>query len=261
MPKIPARNQPNYKIGGGELNEYEYNQQHGQLTTEERNPFELPQAQAGGGEEGEAALPQSPQEAEAERIRQVMEAAQRKAQAGRKGGKATVSGVHPPAAAAEGGAKSGGGKRAAKKSAKKSAKKLAAAKKAGGAKESAAKKSAAKKSAAKKAAARKPTGAKKPAAAKKVATKAGAKKSAKKSAKKTGGGRGGTKSAARKGAAKSARKRGAARKSSAGGGGGLLSAVAKRVGRVVALVEGTVKPGAKGSRPARAGKKGGARRR
>ncbi len=287
MPKIPARNQPNYKIGGSQLNEYEFNQQHGQLTTDEKNPFELAQAQTGGGEGGEETAPQSPQELEAERIRQVIESAQRKAHAGRKGGKATVSGVHLPPADESGTA--GGGDKGAAKS---SAKKAVAGKQAGGSTKSAAKKSAVKKSAAKQATAKQPAASKsaakksaakaspvaRPAAAKqgsgtKVAATKTATKSATKSATKTA-----TKSAtktatksATKTATKSATKtatksggvRGGAVKKVAGQkatGGGILSAVAARVGRVVALVEGAVKPGKQGGGARAAKKKSGARR-
>jgi hypothetical protein len=42
MPKDPPRNQPNYKIGGDHINEYEYQQHKGQMTEEET---ELPPAQ------------------------------------------------------------------------------------------------------------------------------------------------------------------------------------------------------------------------
>ena len=35
MPKDPPRNQPNYKIGGYHLNEYEFEQNHGAITEEE----------------------------------------------------------------------------------------------------------------------------------------------------------------------------------------------------------------------------------
>ncbi|HEY9283268.1 MAG TPA: hypothetical protein VIP46_07430, partial [Pyrinomonadaceae bacterium] len=98
MPKDPWKNQPNYKIGGGQLNEYDFNQSHGELSKEEADPFAQQGLENPAQGEGEAA-PQSPQEAEAERIRQVIETAHEKAQRGRKGGTATVSGVQP----AEGG--------------------------------------------------------------------------------------------------------------------------------------------------------------
>ena len=39
MPKDPWKNQPNYKIGGGQLNEYDFNQSHGELSKEESDPF------------------------------------------------------------------------------------------------------------------------------------------------------------------------------------------------------------------------------
>ena len=37
MPKDPTRNQPNYKIGGRHLNEYEYEQGKGAMTEEDEN--------------------------------------------------------------------------------------------------------------------------------------------------------------------------------------------------------------------------------
>ena len=39
MPKDPARNQPNYKIGGDHLNEYEFEQSHGQMTKQEKEHY------------------------------------------------------------------------------------------------------------------------------------------------------------------------------------------------------------------------------
>ncbi|HZG52502.1 MAG TPA: hypothetical protein VEZ40_10235, partial [Pyrinomonadaceae bacterium] len=65
MPKDPTRNQPNYKIDGGHLNEYEFNQSHGAITEDERNRFGDQQRQSG--EQFDA--PQT----EAERIQQLME--------------------------------------------------------------------------------------------------------------------------------------------------------------------------------------------
>ena len=43
MPKDPTRNQPNYKIGGDHINEYEYDQNKGQITEEEENQMPRPQ--------------------------------------------------------------------------------------------------------------------------------------------------------------------------------------------------------------------------
>lgn len=37
MPKDPTRNQPNYKIGGSHLNEYEFDLNKGQITKEEES--------------------------------------------------------------------------------------------------------------------------------------------------------------------------------------------------------------------------------
>ena len=39
MPKDPTRNQPNYKIGGSHLNEYEFDLNKGQITKEEEEHF------------------------------------------------------------------------------------------------------------------------------------------------------------------------------------------------------------------------------
>jgi hypothetical protein len=44
MPKDPPRNQPNYKIGGYHLNEYEYEHNKGSITKEE---VELPMPKHG----------------------------------------------------------------------------------------------------------------------------------------------------------------------------------------------------------------------
>lgn len=45
MPKDPPRNQPNYKIGGSHLNEYEFDLNKGQITEEEENQFPRPKQQ------------------------------------------------------------------------------------------------------------------------------------------------------------------------------------------------------------------------
>jgi hypothetical protein len=65
MPKDPTRNQPNYKIGGHHLNEFEFEQQHGAMTEAEHERFQRRQAEAAAGEQ---AAPQT----EAERIQQLM---------------------------------------------------------------------------------------------------------------------------------------------------------------------------------------------
>jgi hypothetical protein len=39
MPKDPTRNQPNFKIGGDHLNEYEYDLNKGQITKDEQDHF------------------------------------------------------------------------------------------------------------------------------------------------------------------------------------------------------------------------------
>lgn len=38
MPKDPTRNIPNYKINGDHLNEYEFEQNKGEITYEEKHP-------------------------------------------------------------------------------------------------------------------------------------------------------------------------------------------------------------------------------
>lgn len=75
MPKDPRRNQPNYKIGGAELNEFEFSRQHGALTEQEKT--HLP-----GQTRGEGATPELPWDdadptasPEAERVRRLMEEA------------------------------------------------------------------------------------------------------------------------------------------------------------------------------------------
>src|SRR2546423_12870635 len=69
MPKDPARNQPNYKIGGGHLNEFEYARNQGAMTEAEHERFQQQQAERQAVEAGaEQAAPQT----EAERIQQLM---------------------------------------------------------------------------------------------------------------------------------------------------------------------------------------------
>ena len=198
MPKIPERNQPNYKIGGGQLNTHEFNQMHGQLTQEEQQPF-MPPPETPGGEPAA-----SPQEAEAQRIAQVMELAREEAARRRRTG-ATVSGVHPSGEDAGGSTKGASG---AKKSA--GTKKGASTKRAGASAKAGAKKATAKKGAAKKGG-----------AAKKVAGES-AGKGTRGAAAKGAGARGGAKKAA-------ASKSGAARAAGKKVGGGKRAA--KRGGR------------------------------
>ncbi len=50
MPKDPARNQPNYKIGGGQLNEFEFAQNQGAMTTAEHERFQRQQTEQATGE-------------------------------------------------------------------------------------------------------------------------------------------------------------------------------------------------------------------
>ncbi|MGB7926429.1 MAG: hypothetical protein WCF57_24525, partial [Pyrinomonadaceae bacterium] len=74
MPKDPAENQDQYKIGGGFLNEFEFQQNKGALTEEEHQRFQRQQEER---QEGEADRePQS----EAERIERMMEDARVKAE-------------------------------------------------------------------------------------------------------------------------------------------------------------------------------------
>jgi hypothetical protein len=158
MPKDPARNQPNYKIGGSHLNEFEFNQQHGAMTEEERHPFP--------GQHETPGLPgeEAPQETEAERVARLMEearaiVAKRRGARGSSGAKKSGA-AKKPAGAKKSGAKPDAGKGAAKKSP--------------GAKKGTTKRGAAK-----------------------TGTKKVAKKSAKKTAKKSGGAKGSQKRGAR----------------------------------------------------------------
>ena len=167
MPKDRAEVQDQYKIAGGSLNEYEYEQSKGEYGEQSH------QAPEGAPVEGlrgasEPGLPENV----AERIRQVEERAheiveKRRAKQGGGAGKAaakkSAKGATKAAAAKKGAAKKGGGKGAAAKKgaakkavkggAKKGAAKKGAAKKGGG-KKGAAKKGAAKKATAKKGGAR-----------------------------------------------------------------------------------------------------------
>lgn len=158
MPKDPARNQPNYKIGGGQLNEFEFAQHQGEMTAAEHERFQGQQA-AG----ADDAAPQT----EAERIRQLMadvheKVARRKQK--QAGGAAAQPNARPPRNApkkAGAKAKATGTKKAAKKAVKKTAKK--GAKKSGGEKRAA--------SAGKKSGASKQSGAGKQSASKRGARK------------------------------------------------------------------------------------------
>ncbi|MCA1817805.1 MAG: hypothetical protein LC746_15700, partial [Acidobacteria bacterium] len=73
MAKDAWKNQPNYKIGGGQLNEFEFNRQHGALSEQERKSH-LP-----GQPQGEGGTPELPWDEtdpasspEAERVRRLM---------------------------------------------------------------------------------------------------------------------------------------------------------------------------------------------
>lgn len=75
MPKDPPRNQPNYKIGGGHLNEFEFQQQKGSLTEEEKDRFARQEEERRVREDETDATPQT----EAKRVSQLMERAREKA--------------------------------------------------------------------------------------------------------------------------------------------------------------------------------------
>ncbi|MCA1634212.1 MAG: hypothetical protein LC802_11090 [Acidobacteria bacterium] len=134
MPKDPAENQDQYKIAGGQLNEYEFQQNEGAMTEQERHDS-LPHGAEGlrGADE-----PNAPQNV-AERIRQLTEQVQERAQRQREKEAAKAAAQK---AARRGGAKksaSGGSGKAARGGAKKPAKASAAksSKKSGGATQSA----------------------------------------------------------------------------------------------------------------------------
>ncbi len=76
MPKDPTRNQPNYKIGDAQLDEYEFQQGHAAISQEERQRHERYQEEHAqrGGEDGAPLAPQT----EAERIQQVIATAHEK---------------------------------------------------------------------------------------------------------------------------------------------------------------------------------------
>jgi hypothetical protein len=187
MPKDRAEVQDQYKIGGGSLNEYEFNQDKGEMEEQEHQTPEGVHAEGLHG----ADEPNAPQNV-AERIKQVEQRAheivERRRAKQSSGGAASKGGVgkatlkqqnaenRPVKSASKSAAKS------AAKAAKKSSKKAAAGK---GSKSGAGKKGASKKSAGKK------SGGAKKGAAKKGATKKGASKKgvAKKGASKKSGGR------------------------------------------------------------------------
>jgi hypothetical protein len=187
MPKDRAEVQDQYKIGGGQLNEYEFNQGKGEMEEQEH------QTPEGGHVEGlrGADEPNAPQNV-AERIREVEQRAheiveRRRAKAPGGAGGAAAKSTKSAGKAAKSGAKSAGkaakksakksSKKSAKKSSKKTAKKAAASKgsKAGAGKKGASK-SASKKSGGVKKAGTKKGGASKKGAAKRGVSKKGASK-------------------------------------------------------------------------------------
>ena len=109
MPKDPAENQDQYKIAGGQLNEYEFRQNEGAMS-EQAHPDAPPHG--GEGLRG-ADEPQAPQNV-AERIRQLTEEVQERVQRKREQEKAN--------AAAARAARRGAAKKAVKGGAKKTAK-------------------------------------------------------------------------------------------------------------------------------------------
>ena len=158
MPKDPTRNVDRYKIGGGHLNEFEFQKNQGAITEEERDRFAR-QEEERRLREGETA-PAPPQD-EAERIRQLVEAAREEAQRNIEKREKQAAATAPPRSGRAGkaakskratsksaaGAKKSGAKKTTKKSGtkKRGAKKTAAKKRAGGtAKRGAAKRAAGK---------------------------------------------------------------------------------------------------------------------
>ncbi len=163
MPKDRTENIDRYKIRGGHLNEFEFQQNEGAMAEQERERFLRREQQEGLRGEAEPHAPQT----EAERVAQMMEDARAKAEKIRrkkgklqakqsavgaarrtrkKGGKSSAKGR------GSGKARAGGKKSAAKKGA--SGKKGAA----GGAKRGATKKAGAKKTGAKRASTKRPAG-------------------------------------------------------------------------------------------------------
>ncbi|MDQ3012096.1 MAG: hypothetical protein M3X11_15485, partial [Acidobacteriota bacterium] len=65
MPKDPTKNIDRYKIRGGQLNDFEFNQGHGAVSEHQRE-----QGNRMGGPEGETNLP--PDKAKAERVRHLL---------------------------------------------------------------------------------------------------------------------------------------------------------------------------------------------
>jgi hypothetical protein len=152
MAKDAWKNQPNYKIGGGTLNEYEFNQQHGALTAQEHAHLPGQSQEQPGNESVEAARDETdPNESpEARRLRLVTEAAHEKVV--RRGGGQKASGAKRPKAAKKAVKRSGakGVAKSAKQSgakggAKKSVARKGASKKSSGTKKTGAKRSSAKK--------------------------------------------------------------------------------------------------------------------
>lgn len=179
MPKDRAEVQDQYKIGGGSLNEYEFEQSKGEYEEQAHQPPDDAPVEGLHG----AAEPNAPQNV-AERIRQVEERAHEivERRRAKRGGGAVKSAkaATKPAAGKKAAKKAGGAKGGAKAASRK-----------GGAKGSAKKGGAAKKSGAGK-------GAK--AGAKKGSAKGGAKKgSAKKGGAKKGASKSGAKGSAKKG--------------------------------------------------------------
>lgn len=162
MPKDRAEVQDQYKIGGGQLNEFEFDRSKGEMEEQEH---QTPEGAPVEGLRG-AAEPNAPQNV-AERIRQVEERAHEiveRRRAKQSGDAAQKSGAKKSAKkSAKKAVKKSGGKSAKKsaksaKSAKKSPAKTGATKKGGAAKKGGAKKGGAKKGAVKRGASKKSGG-------------------------------------------------------------------------------------------------------
>src|SRR5688500_17984927 len=75
MPKDPTRNINQYKIEGGQLNEFEFNRNQGEISREEQERFERQEEERHGRAEDSPPAPKS----EGERIAQMTAAAKKRA--------------------------------------------------------------------------------------------------------------------------------------------------------------------------------------
>jgi hypothetical protein len=145
MPKTKnqGKNKSRFEIRGGVLNEYEFALNEGAISEEERNRLTQAEEERALREgEGAEALPSSPPEREAARLREVMETAHEKAQRNiekreRQAAREESGGARKGSKAAKAGRKASGkkgGKKSAAKASKKSAAKKSGAKGRGAAK-------------------------------------------------------------------------------------------------------------------------------